>query len=134
MRAALSGPSTRRTVSTRFDDRIASGTPASAISASIAVTPGNRPIRAASRAARACMWRAMSGSFQRGMPRWGAIARGPCSRSPAPPGAPQPQPVALVRLDAAEAIAIGDAVQDRAEPVEAVGEGAVEIEDDEAKP
>ena len=50
------------------------------------------------------------------------------------PRALQPQPVDLVRLDPAEAVAVGDAVQDRAEPAEAVGEGAVEIEDDEAGP
>jgi hypothetical protein len=38
----------------------------------------------------------------------------------------------LVLLDAAEAVAIGDAVQDAGEPREGVGEGAVEVEDDEA--
>ncbi len=48
------------------------------------------------------------------------------------PGAELAQILHFVRRDPAEAVTVGDAGQDGAEPAEAVGERPVEIEDDEA--
>ena len=75
--AARSGPSTRRTFCSEFEDTTASSRPLRASSRSISPTPSNSGMRAAFSRMRSMKEREANGNFQAGMPTWRMMSRGP---------------------------------------------------------